>query len=453
MGLTQYYDAQVAVIGSLLIEPEKLTGEIMYRCRVEDFNSPQLRTLFAAAQTLFLESIPIDPVSLLAKAGKAYEDTVREILMATPTAANWEVYVQILRNESTLAHLKAIAEKIMDTQNADEALKLVAGTNRLYVDRPGVNVKSIQQGLDDLVNWLHDPAPPQYLKWGIRPMDDRLTAEEGDFIIIGADSSVGKTAFAFQLAYTMAKSGKRVGIFSLETSTKKAYDRVFARVSKIKLSAIKYKRASNADFDALQKAREEIKNLHLDILHTPDITVPDMRAITLSRKYDVIFVDYVQIVRYAGRDRADTVANVSMQLHAMAQALGVTIIALSQLTPPDAKKDRYRLNHKEDLRESRQLINDADIIMVMSRTDQDDMNFREVIIDKNKDGELGTVQLDFIPDYMEFVPHVPTRKEQYQNVAKACAVARKEYARQTEPEYYQTRFSEMADDEGGKLPF
>lgn len=417
------YDAQAAVLGSLLIEPEKLTGEIMNRCSQQDFTTPELRHLFVAAQELFLDDKPIDPVTLVAKAGREYETTVRNILVSTPTAANWEEYADLIRNHGALARLKNVAMEVMSCVDAEAALQLMSEAAQATAHRNATNIVSIQSGLENLIDRMNDATPPNYLKWGIPPFDDRLTADKGDFIVIGADASVGKTALALQLAYSMAASGRRVGVFSLETSDKKAYDRMFARLANIKLSDIKHKSLGKSGIEKLEELRKELSGIKLDILPSAGITVPGIRAITLAKRYDVIFIDYVQIIQYDGASRTDIVANISMALHTMAQALGVTVIALSQLTPPDSKTNRHRQNHKEDLRESRQLINDADIIMIMSKTDKDNENYRELVIDKNKDGPLGVVPLDFDPEIMEFVPHKITRGEAFRNVQKACREA------------------------------
>ncbi len=92
MDLIHYYDAQVAVLGSLLIEPDKLSGEIMHRVRPEDFGDAPLRNIFRAAKELYLDNAPLDAVTVVERAGKGYEPLVRQILEATPTAQNWEAY-------------------------------------------------------------------------------------------------------------------------------------------------------------------------------------------------------------------------------------------------------------------------------------------------------------------------------------------------------------------------
>jgi len=431
------YDAEAAVLGALLISPEKLSGEIMYRCLQQDFTSPQLRHLFIAAQELFLEDKPIDPVTLVAKAGKEYEKTVRDILVSVPTAANWEEYAALIRENGALNRLKTVAMQVMTCEDAAAAMRIMSETVQDVAQSKASDIVSIQAGLDNLIARMKDATPPNYLKWGIPQFDDRLTADQGDFIIIGADASVGKTALALQLAYAMAESGKRVGVFSLETSDRKAYDRMFARLAQIKLADIKHKTLGRSGIEKLEAARSSLRGIRLDILPCAGITVPGIRAITLARRYDVIFIDYVQIIQYDGASRTDIVANISMALHTMAQALGVTVIALSQLTPPDSKTTRFRQNHKEDLRESRQLINDADIIMIMSKTDKDNENYRELVIDKNKDGPLGVVPLDFNPELMEFTPHKLTRSEAYRNVQRACREARRESALKEVPEEVQ----------------
>ena len=131
-------------------------------------------------------------------------------------------------------------------------------------------------------------------------------------------------------------------------------------------------------------------------------TIPAIRARTLARKFEVIFVDYVQLIDAPGQERWDVVTGISMSLHRMAQQLGVTVVGLSQITP--AAKGQKQAPTKDDLRESRQLKQDADVIMILSpSTDEEDPeNTRILDVAKNKDGRCGKVKLRFEPAYMSF---------------------------------------------------
>ena len=133
-------------------------------------------------------------------------------------------------------------------------------------------------------------------------------------------------------------------------------------------------------------------------------TLEKIRARTLQRRFDVIFIDYVQLIDVAGKERFDVVTKISMGLHRMAQELGVVVIGLSQVTPPEkGKKARITV---DDLRESRQLKQDADIVLLMTRsTEKDDPAEARILeVAKNKDGRRPKIRLNFDPQHMTFSP-------------------------------------------------
>ena len=131
-------------------------------------------------------------------------------------------------------------------------------------------------------------------------------------------------------------------------------------------------------------------------------TLEQIRAQCVMRKLDVVFIDYVQLIDAPGRERWDIVTNISMALHRMAQSLGITVVGLSQITP--AQKGGKQAPTKDDLRESRQLKQDADVIMILSPSsdDEDPEDTRVLQVAKNKDGRCGRIRLRFEPQYMSF---------------------------------------------------
>lgn len=398
------YDAQAAVIGSLLLEPERLAGEIMQRLRPDDFSDGSLRGLYAAARELWLDQARIDPVTLLDKAGSAYHDLIAQVLQLTPTAANWESYAGIVKNNARLTKLRGVALRILECEKADEARDLLLDAQGLLAQRESIRIYSYRDMLNGQLDRLQDQTPPDFLDWGIPQLNEILTIKQGRFVVIGAESSVGKTAFALQLARNMAISGKRVGFYSLETDHDDAVDRMTANSADIYLRNIKHKRL---DGFAIGRIVDEFKkngDLPLELIEAAGCTVEEIRATTLMRRYDVIFVDYVQMIPGTGENVSSQVRSVSIALHTMSQQLGVTVIGLSQVTPPDKDRNgnRRELN-KSDLRESGQLGNDAEAVLLLELTDLKDYRSpRKLIIDKNKDDAPARMLLNFDAPHMRF---------------------------------------------------
>lgn len=201
-------------------------------------------------------------------------------------------------------------------------------------------------------------------------------------------------------------SGKKVGFFSLETDHDDAVDRMSANAADIPLGNIKHKRL---DSFAIGRIVDEFKKngeLSLELIEAAGCTVEEIRATTLMRRYDVIFIDYVQLITASkGDGSSEQVRQISIDLHTLSQQLGVTVIGLSQVTPPEKdKKGNRRPLRKEDLRESKQLGNDAEAVLLLDLTDLNDYSSpRVLIVDKNKDGPPGRMLLRFDARRMRFV--------------------------------------------------
>lgn len=414
-----YYDAQTAVLGSLLLDPGRLAGQIFHRVSPDDFYDPVKRNLFSAAREIFFEQSPLDPVTLVERAGSAYGQAVAEIMRATPTASNWEEYVRLLKDGAALERMRRLGDRLGEISSAEDGRKLLAEAQQLLSTRPGRRCQSYQEMIGSFLDRMGDPTPPDYLDFGLDALNKRIKLGRGRFVVLGADSSVGKTAFALQLAYGVARSGKRVGFCSYETSIEDAADRTIANTTGAELADIKGKRIGRRTIELAMSEGKAAAKIPLYVLETAGCTVDELRAEVLCRQLDVVFVDYVQLIPGArNRSRFEVVTDTSMQLHTMAQQLGVTVIALSQVTPPDVDKDgKRRRLRKDDLRESRQLINDADCILMMDLDNpKDPKSDRILIVDKNKDGPLGRLRLTFDPAHMRFTPADAAKKEQTHQV-------------------------------------
>ena len=208
------------------------------------------------------------------------------------------------------------------------------------------------------------------------------------------------------MALSMAKGGESVGFFSYETDGDGVADRLLANAANVMLSRSKKKQLSEHDYQRVSAEGLRSDKVKFKLVESSGYSVDDIRAEVLIHRFSVIFIDYVQLIP-AGRteDRWQVVTAVSMALHTMAQQLGVVVIGLSQVTPPEVnlKSGKRRMLRKSDLRESRQLVNDADVIMMMDLEDKSNPRSRRVLmIDKNKDGPLAKIYLNFDPDYMRF---------------------------------------------------
>lgn len=395
--LQNLIQAEAAVIGSMIID-EACVADVMLKIAPSHFIHAEYRHLFTAIRGLWQSQQPIDAVTVLDAAGKQYQDLIAELITVTPTAANVMKYAEILRKESQLHQIHGLAAALTEAVELDEARKLSEQIYQLLSERQDLRITTWADGLRDFFDRLGDPTPPNYLPWGIPALDANLTAELSDYVILGAWPSSGKTALALQFGMHMAAKGYRVGFFSLETKDRKLIDRIVAQNSGVNLFKIKHKRLVSDDWDQIVKNVGPTASYPMDIIRAAAMQVTDIQAITMSRRYQIVIIDYIQLVRSSGYNRTEEVSRVSMELHTMCQRLDVCLIGLSQLHRAD-KSDAPRDPTMADLRESGQLEQDAEIIMLLNHKDAKQ---RKLIVDKNKDGDAAEVNLVFDAAHVRF---------------------------------------------------
>ena len=449
--------AEMAVIGSLCVDPEPVAPIVFHRLRPEDFGNAVYRNIFRAGRDLWLERRPLDAVTIAAALGNAHDQVIAEAMQMTPTAANVEGYAEIVIEEGKLRKLRDIGMKLsLHLEDLAEGQKLLAEAEAVFARQGEERVYSYREMLNRFLDRQNDTKPLDYIDWGIEKINQAVQISSGRFVVLGAPSSVGKTAFALQLAYNIARSGKRVGFFSYETSEEDAGNRTIANTSGTAMNKIKTKSLNALDYEAIFKEADENGAVPFTLEDSGDWTIDELRARTLAMQYEVIFIDYVQMIPGDPRKpRWEIVTDTSITLHRMAQKTGVTVIALSQITAPEKdSKGKRRALTKEDLRESQQLANDAEAVILMDLTVQGDYGSeREVRIAKNKDGGLGRFWMKFEPQFMRFTPcdkpeHV--KKREYHD---QMTQLRKERKQKKEDDATQMGFDELPTGKGDDLPF
>ncbi|MGM9659541.1 MAG: replicative DNA helicase [Faecousia sp.] len=391
-GMENWLDAQHSVLGSILIAPE-VAPMVMQGLTEQDFYGA-CRTVFVAIRKLFNDGTPIDPVSVLGILGqkKEYRDFLLQLMEITPTAANVERYITLCREQSQLRGLQGIAQQMTETQNPDELRSLFDKANALMVSKSNVRITTMAAAMLEFMDDQQKPA--SYLTWPVPVLNKILYGEYGDFIVIGGYPSAGKTAFALQCMEHFAKQDK-CGFFSLETKAKKLFARKISTAAGISMKDIKEHTISQKDSERLIGMYQDIISRDIELIDAAGYTVDDVRAVTMMRGYKIIFVDYLQLLKAPGVNRTEQVTTISLALHTLALNLGVTVIALSQLSrSPKDKKDKPP--DMSDLRESGQIEQDADIIMLLSLKDPRNRDGQRILqISKNKEGTRPDMILDF----------------------------------------------------------
>ena len=398
------YDFEVGVIGSLLIDPDPILGDMMAAVSPEDFSTPAFRHIYEAARGLWLEQRPVDAMTIQGAAGEEYRQTIMDCMTLTPTAAHWRAYADGMKAATRARKLDELADKLVDADDLPGKLAVLSQMQELQTDRGGAREVAWLDGLRAAYMRHSEQKRPAYLSWGNPSLDRELFALPGSFVILGGFSSSGKTALGTQFAECFAQTGKRVGFYSLETDEQTLFDRMIAQTSGAHFGRMKNAALTAEDYNAIIRAGQNTKNWVLTYVGAAGWNCEQIRAHALARRFDIVVIDYVQLISSTGSNRAEEVARVSMALHTFAQSTGTTVLALSQLTPSD--KATPGMN---DLRESRQLTQDADIIMMLNRDEEEGASKYDRILHivKNKEGETFRTRLTLDPTTMLMKPPPP----------------------------------------------
>jgi replicative DNA helicase len=428
----QNIEAEQAVLGAIFLEPTALTtaSEILVP---EDFYRASHQKIFRTMLQLSDRGEPVDLVTVtseLADANSLEEiggvSYLTELANAVPTAANIEYYAKIVEEKSILRRLIRTATSIAQDgyTREDEVEDLLNEAERKILEvsqRKNTsgfqNIKDILVKTYDNIEMLHNRKgeitgiPTGFIEL------DRMTAgfQRSDFIIVAARPSVGKTAFALNIAQNVAtKTGENVAIFSLEMGAQQLVMRMLCAEGNINAQNLRTGKLTTEDWGKLTMAMGSLSNAGIYIDDTPGIRVSEIRAKCRRLKQEqglgMVLIDYLQLIQGSGRNRENRqqeVSEISRSLKALARELDVPVIALSQLSRSvEQRQDKRPM--MSDLRESGSIEQDADIVAFLYRDDyydkdSENKNIIEIIIAKQRNGPVGTVQLAFIKEYNKFV--------------------------------------------------
>lgn len=397
-------EAEQALIGCMLLEPERTVPEIMSKLTAGDFQNEITRTCFNKIFYLFRSNQPIDTITVISNLPSEYKPVIVKIVEALPTTTNFKKYIQlVIQTRKRIKAYESLTElqaKLLEGGSIEEcqesAIKI---SESLSADKADECV-SAQDGILNFYKQYQEGKRKQYITTGIAKIDKYTFMNKGDFVIIGARPSAGKTAITLQMALHMAKTHK-VAYFSLETSAEKLYDRAISNFAHVSFSNIKnglVGESASKDWEKIATASSAFSKLNLFIVPASGYTVAKIESKAVELGAEIIFVDYLSLVKARGKDRFEQVTNVSMGLHNLAQQRKIMVVALSQLSRAGVNEPSM-----SDLRESGQCENDADIIMLLHNTAPNEESADRILtIAKNKEGQVGQIRLAFEGDYQKF---------------------------------------------------
>ena len=423
-------EAEQSVIGSMIMDREAIVvaSELISS---EDFYNKQYGVLFETMCELNDAGSPVDLVTLQNRLQSkdvppevSSLEFVRDILSAPLITANIKHYANIVAEKSTLRKLIRLNEEIANAcYGGKESLEYILEdtekrvfqlvqkrTTDAYVPIRQV----VMNAMDKIEAAAKNKGSVTGIPTGFLDLDYRTAGlQPSDLILIAARPSMGKTALMLNLARNVAfKKNLCMAVFSLEMSKEQLVNRMFSMESNVDSQKLRTGQLNDQECEKLIESAGVIGKSSLIIDDTPGISIAELRS--KCRKYklehglSVIMIDYLQLMTGSGRtdSRQQEISDISRSLKSLARELSVPVIALSQLSRAVEQRPDHR-PMLSDLRESGAIEQDADVVMFIYRDeyynkDSEKRGITELIIAKQRNGPIGTVELAWIPEYQRF---------------------------------------------------
>ncbi len=422
--------AEQSVIASMIMDQDAITiaSQIV---TAEDFYQKQYGAIFEAITDLYAENKPVDLVTLqnrLKEKGVPPEisslEFMGDVIASVPVSTNVRAHAQIVAEKALLRRLIHVNEEIANAcytgkEATEEILEDAEKKIFQVLQRKGsedfVPIKEIVlSALDKIEAASRMKGNVTGLATGFIDLDYKTSGfQPSDLILIAARPSMGKTAFVLNIAEYMAfRSNLTVAVFSLEMSREQLVNRLFSLESRVDSQLLRTGNLSDSDWASLIEAAGVIGRSNLIIDDTPGISVTELRSkcrkYKLEHNLGIIMIDYLQLMQGSRRteSRQQEISDISRSLKEIARELKVPVVALSQLSRAVEQRPDHR-PMLSDLRESGAIEQDADVVMFLYRDDYynhdtEKKDVAEVIIAKQRNGPIGTVELAWLPRFTKF---------------------------------------------------
>ena len=423
-------EAEQSVIGSMIMDREAIVvaSELITG---DDFYNKQYGVLFETMVELNENGKPVDLVTLQDKLKEkdvpsevSSLEFIRDIITAVPTSANIRYYANIVAEKSILRKMIRLNEEIQNLcYSGKESMEFILedAEKRIFdlvQKRNSGEFVPIRQVVMNALKKIEaaskNDGSVTGVATGFLDLDFRTSGmQPADLVLIAARPSMGKTAFVLNIAQHVAfKLQETVAIFSLEMSKEQLVNRMFSLESNVDAQKLRNGNLNDSEWEKLIESAGVIGKSNLIIDDTPGISISELRSkcrkFKLEHNLKMIIIDYLQLMSGSGRSesRQQEISEISRSLKSLARELNVPVLALSQLSRAvEQRPDKRPM--MSDLRESGAIEQDADVIMFIYRDDyynkdSDKKGISEIIIGKQRNGPIGTVELVWLAEYTKF---------------------------------------------------
>ncbi|MBC8358118.1 MAG: replicative DNA helicase [Candidatus Aminicenantes bacterium] len=425
-------EAEKTVLGGILVNNKNL-NVVLSIITPEDFYKEANRKIVNKITSLVDKGLPVDVVTLseeLQKEGVLDDiggaSYISSLMDGIPKSLNVEFYAQIIKEKSLLRQLILSSVKIISTsyEQKEDADLLLDEAQAAIIEvteqriKPGfVPVGTLTATTLDMVKALHDRKESVTgVPTGFRDLDG-LTAgfHNSEFIVVAARPSMGKTALCLNISqYASLKTDYSIGFFSLEMAKEQVVIRLLCAEAQLDIKKVRTGFIGERDFEKLKLGAEVLSQAKIFVDESPALTVMEMKAkarrLKMERNLDLMFVDYMQLMRPGGRfeNRTQEMSYISRSLKELAKEIKIPVVGISQLSRAPERGRREPIPQLSDLRESGAIEQDADVVIFIYRPElyrPDDESIRgiaKVNVAKQRNGPIGRIELAFIKEYARF---------------------------------------------------
>lgn len=436
MNLPYSPEAEQAVLGAILMEPEVIARVAEILPKSDYFYISTHRTIYSAMLNMFTMGKVVDLVTVLEtlKMDKSFDEATSktyliQLAQSCPSISNIETYARFVRDKYDVRMLITAARDIIEESSDGESepsMLIDSAEQKIFDIRRGKNIQGLQridevlvQTFDrlDMLNRADDAVKP--IPTGIGALDRTITGlNRSDLILLAARPGMGKTSFALNIAKNVACTSKKtVAFFSLEMTKEQLASRLLSTEALVGGTKLRTGKLTTEEWTRIVAAGDVLSKCDLYLDDTPGITVPEMKAkLRRLKNVDLVVIDYLQLMSTGSRrsdNRVQEISEITRNLKILAKEINVPVITLSQLS----RASEQRTDHKpqlSDLRDSGSIEQDADIVLFLYRegyydknkgenvTTAIDQNSGECLVAKNRHGETNSVKLHWQGEFMRF---------------------------------------------------
>ncbi|MGN1201609.1 MAG: replicative DNA helicase [Candidatus Caccovivens sp.] len=432
-------EAEQAILGCVLLDNDAQM-DIFAKLNPNDFYSESHKNIFDSMLKIYSKSIPVDFVTLTnqLEVEKKLEsiggiDYVTYLTNVVPSSANFEHYLNIVKNNSLRRHLVAEAQEIIknafDTEDADSAMQFAekvifdlsqkeSSSDLELVGKPGGTLTNVLKQISELAE---NKGKMRGIPTGYKEFDEITNGlQKSDLILLAARPGVGKTSFAMNIAVNSAiNDGSKVAIFSLEMSKEQLMQRALASLAKVNLANVLRGSMDSEEWKRIWTAEKKLAQSSIFVddssMVTPFDIISKCRKLKMTEGLDLIVIDYLQLMtmgKASRESRVQEVSDLTRTLKIAAKELNVPIILLSQLSRAVETREGFE-GHKpvlSDLRDSGSIEQDADIVLFLYNPEkyndvvtEDPPGTNYLLISKHRAGRVGEVKLKWVGEYTTYL--------------------------------------------------